>query len=314
MSTILPHPRLSKSTKLVDILGASPDLIPINDLDAYTNNPKFRGIYNRLELAEWQGLPCGPMPLEPNPDDFPIIIKPIINLYGLSLNCYKVNNLDEFYDQYWLNTGFWMKYLEGPSTSTDVILKDGKIVWSCTFKGYIGDEPGVYSHWKLKKQNYRLPKTERRFIKEKLAGYTGIVNIESIQGHIIESHLRMGDLDHIVEMNALRALVKFYQTDGLEWDLDDTSFKPCKVYLVPVFLKPDEEFILEEKEVKLNAIGCISYQIDTGTTAHPPTKRRVVLLTCSQLDLGFQARDRILEENINSMEQSRGKREKCIIS
>src|SRR3990170_4611436 len=101
MSSILPFPRLTKHKKLINILEASEDLIPINDLDAYTKYTDYHSIYNRLELAEWQELPCGPMPIEPHDDDYPVIIKPIINLYGLSLNCHKINNRDEFYN-YWL--------------------------------------------------------------------------------------------------------------------------------------------------------------------------------------------------------------------
>jgi len=307
MSSILPFPRLTKHKKLINILEASEDLIPINDLDAYTKYTDYHSIYNRLELAEWQGLPCGPMPIEPHDDDYPVIIKPIINLYGLSLNCHKINNRDEFYN-YWLDNGFWMKYLAGNSTSSDVIVRNGEVVWSCTFKGYIGDQPGIYNHWKLD-NHYKLSNNEQKLIKEKLAGYSGIINIESIQGYIIEAHLRMGDLDHLVEINVLRALIKYYSTDI--WELD-TDFKPQKIYLVPVFVGPDDEFHLNEKEIQINAIGCISYQIDSDTTAHPPTGRRVVLLTCNNLKIGVQSRDKILEEN-RLIGLNKTKHNKCII-
>ena len=44
--------------------------------------PKYHNIYNKLWLSEIQGVPCGPMGVQPGA--YPVIMKPIINLFGMS--------------------------------------------------------------------------------------------------------------------------------------------------------------------------------------------------------------------------------------
>ena len=60
-----------------------------------------------MRSCEFQGIEHAPMPIEPS--TYPVIIKPIINLYGMGLNIIKVNNQEEFYDN-WYNNNFWMKF------------------------------------------------------------------------------------------------------------------------------------------------------------------------------------------------------------
>ena len=49
---------------------------PKNDIISYMKYYNF--IYNKLELFKYQKLNCNPIPIEPN--EYPVVIKPIINL------------------------------------------------------------------------------------------------------------------------------------------------------------------------------------------------------------------------------------------
>ena len=53
-----------------------------NDLDSWLFNNKYREVYNKLWLSYTQDIDCAPMGIYPN--KYPVIIKPIINLYGMS--------------------------------------------------------------------------------------------------------------------------------------------------------------------------------------------------------------------------------------
>ena len=85
---------MGKTYKIYDVLKCKNDDIPLNDLDAWLQYPDHNWVYNRLELAKFQGLKCAPMPITPL--SYPVIIKPIINLYGMGHKIIKVNNYDEF--------------------------------------------------------------------------------------------------------------------------------------------------------------------------------------------------------------------------
>ena len=58
--------------------------IPTTDDIAWEHFRHYRWIYNKLEIAESQGLSCGLVPTIP--DRFPVVVKPVFNLMGGSIN------------------------------------------------------------------------------------------------------------------------------------------------------------------------------------------------------------------------------------
>src|SRR5678816_206136 len=56
-------------------------VIPTDDPLAYALYPRERWIYNKLAVAESQGLACGPHGVRP--EVFPVFSKPIFNLRGM---------------------------------------------------------------------------------------------------------------------------------------------------------------------------------------------------------------------------------------
>ena len=124
--------KYDKLCKLSKILHMKIDDIPINDSEAYSLNKKHNWVYNKLSLATYQGIECAPMPIKPT--NYPVILKPIINLYGMSLHVSKLNNEKDFH-KHWFDTHFWMEFLDGNHYSHDFIIDHGQVKYHVVFEG-----------------------------------------------------------------------------------------------------------------------------------------------------------------------------------
>lgn len=282
-----------KYHKLYKLLKCPLDIsIPINDLDAWEQYPKYRFVYNKLYLAEFQNLDTAPFPIKPK--KYPVVSKPIINLYGMGLNSFKMENSDDFIDN-WYSNNFWCEYLEGEHISYDIILKKGKIKWYYCFQGhYIYKNKkkihGAFDYWVSCKKplNDNIKMLLRKFNK-----YTGVINIECIGDKMIECHLRMGDIDHFAERNILKNIILLYCKN--EWKLDK-NFVPSKIYLFPVWWR-NKDIIknLNEKKYKKYIKNICSrvlcYTIDNEGSTDPPNMHRVMNLTASSYESGITTRE-----------------------
>lgn len=292
--SIIPERYVSKANKVFNVLGASSD-IPINDLDAYTTYPTYNWIYNRLLLAQYQSVKCNPMPILPEDRDYPVVIKPVINLYGMGLHCYRMDNKDELLNQ-WYHTGFWSTFNRGKHVSYDCVVKDGYVLWHCSFIGHNSDKFfGEFDYWELSESE--LPKCINMLV-DKLTGYTGMLNCECIDEVLIEAHLRMGDIDQLTEREVLNEVVNLY--DNNSFNAENIPKKLTTIYLVPVF-KDDNGDTQDLNHLETKIRNCcisqsiICYQIDDLTCAHPPGRKRYVNVTSTDLSSALIARDRILK-------------------
>ena len=105
---------------------------PVSDSEAYVKYNKYNIVYNKLEIAKVQNIECNPLPCLPN--KYPIVSKPIINLYGMGLNSKKINNEKQFYKELSSNN-FWCEFLEGDHISWDFIVRNGEIKYYTCFFG-----------------------------------------------------------------------------------------------------------------------------------------------------------------------------------
>ncbi|KAG2027574.1 hypothetical protein GB937_000013 [Aspergillus fischeri] len=121
--------------------------IPAYDCDAYELYPKFRWVYNKLTVAELQGID-----------------KPIYNLGGAGAGARMIHTLDE-YRRNFVPGHMWSALLTGEHISTDIAEVNTPVELS--LEKYIAD-----------------------FVETHLTGYTGMMNVETIGGKIIEAHLR----------------------------------------------------------------------------------------------------------------------------
>ena len=165
-------------------------VIPTDDGDAWLLFPEQRWIYNKLAICETQGLPNGPHGIEPTL--YPVFSKPVYNLRGMGTGGQVFRTLAE-YEAGQQPGHLWMPLLEGEHVSTDVALLRGEPVWSRHVVGHdLGG--GMFDYWRVLAEP--RPELERYcgdWLRRHLKGYTGLANLETIGGRIIEAHLRFSD-------------------------------------------------------------------------------------------------------------------------
>lgn len=206
-----------------------------DDTDAWIQNPDHNFVYNKLWIAQSQGISCGPMNVYPN--KYPIIFKPIINLYGMSRG-FKIITSEKDYDESIKDGFFWEEYLKGEHYCVDLIIVKGKVNFFSALKSIPSDDGSFEYHESI--PEYELPEHINFWIQEYLEEYTGPLNIELISGLIIEAHLRLNGDFQLYNKKFVSNLDKFYETG--KWGL--LNFEIKKKYLVPIFV---EKNISEDK-------------------------------------------------------------------
>src|SRR5271154_6324281 len=168
-----------------------PDVhIPTDDADGYKFNPRHRWIYNKLLVARSQGLECG---LHGSaPPRYPVFCKPVTNLKGMGAgSCVLRDERD--YRENCKPGDFWMKLMSGEHISTDCAVVGGEPAWYRHTLGIPG-VGGTFDYWMIQaRARAVLEKYCRDWIRSNLFDYTGMLNIETIGGRIIEAHLRFAD-------------------------------------------------------------------------------------------------------------------------
>jgi len=274
---------MGKYEKIYKILKC-PTNVPINDMDAWEMYPKHRWVYNKLELAIYQNIPCAPMPIKPK--KYPVISKPITNLYGMGLNMEKLNNLDDFYD-HWHSNNFWMEYLGGRHESWDIMILNGKIVYHVCFLGHKDKKIiGKFRYWES--VDKCIPDSVLTLVREHFKDFMGCLNIETIGCKIIECHLRMGDIDQFPTLDLLRGVIQLYQGIDYEWD----KLKLEKIYFFPIWGKEKtsrrvfkylDRYIIDKLE---NSSNIHESKVDNPTLGHPKGCQRLMWFTCSDKNYG----------------------------
>lgn len=232
-----------------------PDDFPLNDKSAWLLYPNFRLIYNKLILSDIQELSNNPIPIIPL--EFPVIIKPIINLDGMSKGFHKIDNEEDYIDickNNILAGSFYQKYLTGTNYNYDIIFKNGKIIdYFCMISH--PDKEGMFKYHELELDS----KINQNFVfllEDLLQNYTGFVNIEVIGDYIIEGHLRLnGDL-FIYSLDDFYKLVNFSVTKEYQKIKLDK-----KIYFIPLFLK-DKNINFKSIEYLLKEDFVIDYKFD----------------------------------------------------
>jgi len=168
-----------------------PDLtIALHDPDAYRMFPRHNWVYNKLLLAEKQGLDCGPDGILPTA--YPVFCKPIYNLRSMGIGSGRVDS------EAALITApqpgmMWSTLLTGDHYSTDIAVQDGVPVWTCHAQGF-PMRGGMFDHWIVRQDAVpALADYLEAFVRAHFAGFTGVMNFETIGGRIIEAHLRYAE-------------------------------------------------------------------------------------------------------------------------
>ena len=191
--------------------------IPTEDGDAWLWYPAQRWIYNKLAVALSQGLDAGPHGTPP--PRFPVFSKPIINLKGMGIGS-RVLKSQADYDEHYAPGHFWMALLEGRHVSSDVAVVAGEPRWWRHVTGKPAGE-GTFDYWVIHAEpNEDIEAPCSVWIEKNLPGYSGMLNLETIDGTIIEAHLRFADQwPDLYGPGWVEALVELYERGA--WNFAD---------------------------------------------------------------------------------------------
>lgn len=271
-------------------------VIPTDDEHAYALYPEYRWIYNKLLVCDTQGIAGAPHGVPP--DAFPVFSKPIYNLHGMGVGGRVVATAEELArDQ---SAGhMWMEMMHGDHVSTDVVLIGGEAQWWRHTVGVpVGD--GVFDYWTVSADD--RPELETYcgdWLRRHLRGYSGVANLETIGGRIIEVHLRFADQwPDLYGAGWLEAVVELYAKR--RWRYADADRRTG--YSVVLFgshgiayTRPPAEFVGEIAAREAVTSVQITFHEDVPPEQHamPPGGFRLAVINCRDLEAGMKARDDI---------------------
>tara|TARA_B100001093_G_scaffold351644_1_gene336148 strand:- start:87 stop:926 length:840 start_codon:yes stop_codon:yes gene_type:complete len=252
--------------------------IPINDFQAYKMFESMNHVYNKKWIAESQDVLCG----EKTPSKYPVIVRPIINLYGMGKGTYyltKNKSLDKNY--------FWTEILKGNHISLDVFYNKHGIQKTIAFRGYPG-KLFTFLCWEYL-PNYAVPDNIIDWIKINMKCYKGVFNIEIIGNKIIECHLRMGDLNQFQSEKLTNEVIKCYK------NMKISRVNLPKIYLIPIFVEKNHYKKLKKEDIWYcsritNTRDIVlNYFIDPppSNTSNPIGGDRICNLTVTDVRKGF---------------------------
>jgi hypothetical protein len=268
--------------------------IPTEDSDAWTWNPTHRWVYDKLAVALSQGLVAAPHGVAPQ--NFPVFSKPIYNLKGMGVGSRALLSPRDYADAYQPGH-FWSTLLAGDHVSTDIVLVDGAPQWWRHARGITSGE-GTFDYWEV--QAEAAPDVETwcdAWCRRHLNGYTGMLNVETIDARIIEAHLRFADQwPDLYGQGWVEALIRLYAE--ARWQFDAPSAHTG--YSVVLFMPHGRRYRHPAAELKHKIIGLpgisslqITFHenVPPGRHAMPPGGFRVAIVNCWDRAAGDAARD-----------------------
>jgi hypothetical protein len=269
-------------------------VIPTDDPDCYELYPHHRWIYNKLSIAESQGLECAPHGVAP--EQFPVFSKPIYNLKGMGAGT-KVLASSEEYEREQQPGHFWMPLLAGEHVSTDVAVVGGEPAW---WRHTVGTPlpGGMFDYWTvLAEARPELETSVGTWLRRNLAGHTGIVNVETIGGSIIECHLRMAD--QWVDLNGhgwVASVIELYR--DTRWTFRDENRRTGYSVVLfgghgPRYQRVDPSVVEALRKIPGVSSIQVTFHKDKPPELHamPPGGFRLAVVNVWDLEVGFRARD-----------------------
>lgn len=272
---------------------------PKNDIDAYNYyNNTLIYCYNKLLISNLQNEIAKPCPIQPK--KYPVIIKPIYNLLGMGINSYKANNKEE-YNKLAKPGLFFSKFYKGKHFSWDFILLEGKILYSTKFYGK-KKLFGSFEYW-IEKHVNRIPNNVNIILNYFFSKHTGVINMETIGGKVIEVHLRMGDIDmsdkEIIKL-ALMCIKKYSKKEIILQHNIVKNIRKKLIYLIPVWdfelSKKIEKYDFLEKnwEEKIQKDDqIIGYYFDRPEHPNPEIDKRWFLLITHNFNYTINLKNKI---------------------
>ena len=268
-------------------------LIPTDDPDCWAWYPQQRWIYDKLKMAESQGLPCGPHGV--TPEFFPVFSKPMVNLKGMGIGSRVIASAEDF-DRAYAPGHMWMELLKGAHVSTDCAIENGAVRWIRHATGVAWID-GMFKYWTIHATpNAQLEDYLAQWVRHHMAGYHGMMNFETIGGRIIEAHLRFADQwCDLYGAGWIEAVIGLYAKG--HWDFASEDRRDG--FSVPLFAThgaafrhpPDDMQALIRAMPQVASLQITFHESkDPADHAMPPGGFRLGIVNCTNLAAGFAAR------------------------
>ncbi|HVS03079.1 MAG TPA: hypothetical protein VMT16_09955 [Thermoanaerobaculia bacterium] len=272
-------------------------IVPTDDEHAWELYPQHRWVYNKLLVAESQGLAAAPHGVPPR--RFPVFSKPIYNLHGMGVGGRVVEAADELALSFEAGH-MWMELLAGEHVSTDVAVIGGEPRWwRHTVAKPLGE--GMFDYWTV--EAAARPELEAycgQWLGAHLGAYTGFVNLETLGGRIVEAHLRFADqwVDLYGGAAWVESVVRLYR-DGA-WRFDDSGRRGGYSVVLfgahgPQYRHPPPGIVAELLAKPAISSLQITFHQGLPAAAHamPPGGFRLAIINCWDLEAGLEARSRL---------------------
>ena len=187
-----------------------------------------------------------------------------------------------------LNAGhFWCTLLTGAHVSSDVALVNGEPRWWRHTTGATAPG-GTFDYWSIHAEP--MPAVEQwcgDWARQHLAGYTGMVNFETIGGRIIEAHLRFADQwPDLYGAGWVEALIRLYVTG--DWDYPDTDRRDG--YSVVLFGPHGRAIAIRRRRWWMRCAACRVYR---RCRSHSTRNAIPRIMRCRQAVSGWRSSTRI---------------------
>jgi hypothetical protein len=276
--------------------------IPTDDEHAWMWYPRHRWIYDKVAVALSQGLEAAPHGVPP--PRFPVFSKPVINLRGMGAGSRIIGSMDE-YERHLAPGHMWMTLLEGRHVSSDVAIVAGAPRWWRHVTGRPGPE-GTFDFWTIHAESdAEIEAYCAEWIGRNMSDYTGMLNFETINGRIIELHLRFSDQwPDLYGHGWIDALIRLYHQGT--WNFPDDDRRDG--YSVVLFGPKGRRYrhppaIAIEEALKLPSVSSVQItfyeDLDPDSHSMPPGGFRLAVVNGWDLQTGMVARERLERELIS---------------
>ena len=272
--------------------------IPTEDSDAWQWYPAHRFVYDKLKLALGQKLDAAPHGVPP--PSYPVFSKPIVNLKGMGVGS-RVLMSEPDYVKHYAPGHFWMTLLNGRHVSSDVAVVGGEPHWWRHATGKPAGE-GTFDYWTVHAEPDAGIETRcGAWVQENLAGYTGMLNLETIGATIIEAHLRFSDQwPDLYGPGWVDAVVGLYERR--QWDfIDDDRSEGYSVVLFGPhgrsYRHPSPALVDDVKAVPGVTSVQITFHENRAPEQHamPPGGFRLAIVNGFDLRAAMAGRERLRE-------------------
>ena len=194
-----------------------------------------------------------------------------------------------------------MTLLEGRHVSSDLAVVDGEPRWWRHVTGKPAGE-GTFDYWTLHAEpDAAIEARCGAWVRNHLAGYTGMLNLETIGGTIIEAHLRFADQwPDLYGAGWIEAVVRLYENGTWDFADDDRRGGYSVVLFGPNgrrYRHPPPQLDRQIKCMPGVASVQITFHEDRAPERHPmpPGGFRLAIVNGFDLAAALAARERLKE-------------------